>query len=89
MEVGLISKQPWQPRFTLTGILLGMLIACIMAAAASYLIHGNRDGITFGGMKPQAFFIIFTLIAPVLLLAIITGVRLALSLINRIGRGKR
>ena len=66
-----------------------MLVICIMAAAASYLIQGDQDGIAFGGIKPQGFFIIFTLIAPVLLLVIITGIRLAVSLITRHGRGKR
>jgi Na+/melibiose symporter-like transporter len=60
---------PWQPRYSLSGLMLVMLIFCIMGAAASYFVQSTRLGRGY-----QAAFIAVTLVAPLLLLVIVSNV---------------
>ncbi len=63
------APRPWQPRYSLSGLLLVMLIFCIMGAAASYFVQSTRLGRGY-----QAAFIAVTLVAPLLLLVIVSNV---------------
>lgn len=63
------ASRPWQPRFSLSGLMLVMLIFCIMGAAASYFVQSTRLGRGY-----QAAFIAVTLVAPLLLLVVVSNV---------------
>jgi Na+/melibiose symporter-like transporter len=66
--------RPWQPRYGLGGLLLVMLIASVMATAGFYFVRGMQ-----GQREYQAAFILVTLIAPVLLVVIVSGLRAVLG----------
>ena len=64
------APRPWQPRFGLGSMLLVMLVFAVMAAAGSYFVRaldGQRE------FRPT--FIIFTLVAPVALLVVLSFLR--------------
>lgn len=50
--------EPWQPRFTLSQMLLIMLISCVMAGELYYLLQIGR------GRHYQVMFVILTCSAP-------------------------
>ena len=70
--------RPWQPRFSLGGLFLVMLVFSVMAAAGSYFFRFLR-----GGREFQLSFILFTLAAPALLVVIVS---LTLGLLKWLGR---
>lgn len=72
------TSRPWQPRFGLGSLLLVMLVFSVMAAAGSYFVRA-LDGQT--GFRPT--FIIFTLIAPVALLVVLSTLRWLWGLLRR------
>ncbi len=53
---------PWRPRFGLAGLMLVMLVVSMMAAAAFYLVRALK-----GGRGWQLAFILFTLVAPIII----------------------
>ena len=59
--------RPWQPRFSMTAMLLLMLVVSVVAAGASYLVRSNNTDRVF-----QLAFILFTLAAPLLLLVVVS-----------------
>jgi len=56
-----------RPRFTLTALLLAMLVFCMMSAAISYLLP-----VWLGGAQVRTEAIIFILAAPALLMVLIS-----------------
>ena len=71
--------RPWQPRFTVTTLLMVMLVCCVTAAAGSYLMRSLEADTR----SAQLTFILFTLAAPVLLLVVVSLLR---HLIGWLGR---
>ena len=61
----------WQPRFSIGMMLMIMLLFSVMAAAASYLVRGLRDG----DRTAQLVFILMTLASPVLLMVLVSVAR--------------
>jgi len=59
--------KPWQPRFGLAALLMVMLVFCMMAAAAHYLVKGIQQGTSI-----QAIAVILAMVAPVLLLTVVS-----------------
>ena len=74
-------KPVWQPRFGLATMLMVMLVFCLMAAAGNYL----RQAV-LGGTSVVAFFVIFTLVAPILLLVMVSGIIQVLNWMKRKSR---
>ena len=70
----------WQPRFTLTTMMLLMLVCCVMSAGAYYMVEGLRSGWT-----SRLRFLLFVVAAPLCTVTVISFVRL---LLDRIRRGK-
>lgn len=68
--------RPWQPRFSITAMLLLMLIVSVTAAGASYLVRAAD-----GGRASKLAFILFTIAAPLLLVVIVS---LGRALVRRI-----
>jgi hypothetical protein len=64
------TTRPWQPRFGIGSLLLVMLVFSVMAAAGSYFAR-SLDGQT--RLRPT--FILFTLVAPVALLVVVSVAR--------------
>lgn len=73
--------RPWQPRFGLLSLMLVMLVCCMMSAAASYLYN---DQITF--VSPRVVFVFFTLMAPMMLVVVISIIRRLGALFGRSDR---
>jgi cation transporter-like permease len=71
--------RPWQPRFSLSTLLMVMLVICVMSAAGSYLARILRQD----GRTGQLTFILFTLAAPMLLMVLVS---LAARYLRRAGR---
>jgi hypothetical protein len=63
--------------------MLVMLVCAVMATAGSYLVRAIKTGTSF-----VAFFTVFTLIAPILLVLGLNLFRLAAGWFDRLGRGK-
>ena len=60
--------KPWQPRFSIAGIMLIMIIFSVMAASASYMYKAAS------GSKHFHFIaILFTFVAPVFLMMVISA----------------
>jgi len=68
----------WRPRFGLGTLMLLMLVCCVMAAAGSYLVRALRSGTSV-----KAFFVIFTLTAPIALLVILNLFRFVMDRLSR------
>src|SRR5262245_5238895 len=60
----------WHVRFSIRGLLMLMLISSVLFAGGGYLLHAVRGG----GRGFQLAFILFTLVGPMALLLIFTGV---------------
>lgn len=60
-------SRPWQPRFSITAMLLIMLVVSVLAAGASYLVRSNHSD-----RASQLAFILFTLAAPLLLVVLVS-----------------
>ena len=75
------TRRPWRPRFGLGALMLFMLVACVTAAAASYLVRAVRSGTSY-----KAVFIIFALAAPMLLMTLLSLGRLVLTWLDRHAR---
>jgi hypothetical protein len=63
------NPRSWQPRFGLGGLLLFMLVVSVMGAATYYGAQALRGRDEF-----QATFILFTLIAPLLLVVVLSTI---------------
>lgn len=63
--------RPWQPRFGIGALLLVMVVCSVTAAAASYLVRSLQAE----GHTSRMPFILFTLVAPVALLVVVSLVR--------------
>ena len=75
--------RPWQPRFGIGAMLLVMVVVSAMAAAGYYFVQFLRGGRPF-----QLTFILFTLIAPLLLTLGISLFRAAAVWFNRPASGR-
>jgi hypothetical protein len=64
-------RQPRRPHFDLRALLLIMVIFSLAGAAASYLAQALRGG----GRAYQLAFLLLTLVSPVLLLLVTSGLR--------------
>ena len=62
--------KPWQPRYGLAGLLLFMLVCSVMAASVYYYVQ-SLDG----QRQFQTAFILFTLVAPLFLMVVLSLVR--------------
>ena len=68
--------KPWQPRFGIGALLLVMLVFCVLAAGAGYLVQGLRNETTVGSGRPAVMvFLLFTLAGPMLLMVVVSIVR--------------
>ena len=68
-------RPPWQPRFGLGTLMLVMLIFSVMGSAGYYLVRSTQMGRSY-----QMAFIIVTLVAPLMLMIVLSNLR---SLLNR------
>ena len=66
-------SRPWQPRFGISGLLLVVLIASVLAAGGSYLARMARLAPTQDGKLSLMVFLLFTTAGPALLLVILAG----------------
>lgn len=66
------------PSFTLTALLVVMLVASVMAAAGFYLARGIETG-----RQRQFAFILLTLASPVLLIVVVSSVVHAINWLKR------
>jgi hypothetical protein len=64
------QRRPWQPRYGLAGMLMLMLIFCIMAAAAYYLVRAVQGGTSFRTVS-----VIMITAAPALLVVLLSLLR--------------
>lgn len=62
------QREPWQPRFSIGTMLLVMAVCSVMFTSASYLVKAIR-----GDRNSQFAFILFTLVAPILLMMLVSG----------------
>ena len=68
--------KPWQPRFGIGALLLVMLVFCVLAAGAGYLVQGLRSDAGVGSGRPAVMvFLLFTLAGPMLLMVVVSIVR--------------
>ncbi len=72
-----------RPRFSLSTLMLVMLVCAFTAAAGSYLARALETGTSF-----IAFFTVFTLVAPILLVLGLNLFRAVTGWLERLGRGK-
>lgn len=63
--------------------MLVMLVCAVVSTAGSYMARAITTGTSF-----IAFFIVFTLVAPVLLVVGLNLFRLVMTWFDRLGRGK-
>jgi hypothetical protein len=63
--------------------MLVMLVCAVMATAGSYLARAVKSGTSF-----TAFFVVFTLVAPILLVVGLNLFRLVITWFDRLGRRK-
>jgi hypothetical protein len=68
----------WQMRFGLGSLMLGMLVACVMAAAASYSFQAIR-----GHSSMRFVLVLFTVAGPVVLLLIVSFAVALISWLRR------
>jgi ABC-type bacteriocin/lantibiotic exporter with double-glycine peptidase domain len=73
-----LVPRPWQPRFSIAGMLMLMLIVCVMAAAGSYFARALRDD----SRPAHLVFLLMTLAAPMMLMIVV-------SILRQIFRGSR
>jgi hypothetical protein len=71
------SPPPWQPRFGLGAMFMVMLICCVAAAAASYLVLGERS------RSYWAVFVVFAMAAPAILVVAVSIGRMILVWLDR------
>lgn len=73
--------RPWQPRFTILGLMLTTLVVAVAAAAVSYLVKytdaDKRDH--FG----QLVFLLITLAGPMLLVILVSVARVVAVTLSR------
>jgi len=62
--------KPWQPRYGLGGLLLFMLVCSVMAASVYYYVQSLE-----GRREFQTAFILFTLVAPLCLMVVLSLMR--------------
>ncbi len=75
-------RPPWRPQFGLGVLMLTMLVICVAASGGYYLMQALQGGVSW-----MAVFVIFVLIAPMLLMSILSLGRLVLAWLNaRFGR---
>ncbi len=60
----------WQPQFGVGGLMLVMLVCCVMAATGYYLVQSLG-----GGRQTRTVFILFTLVAPLILVVAVSMLR--------------
>lgn len=71
-------RSPWQPRFGLGALMLVMLICSVMGSAVYYLVRATEMGRHY-----QTAFILVTLVAPLLLVVILSNLH---DVLNRRGQ---
>lgn len=74
------SERQWQPRFTITSLLLLMTVASVMSAAGYYLVQGMQSGWVI-----QLRFLVFVVAAPLLSMVVLS---ILVSLFRRPRRRK-
>ncbi len=72
------NDHPAGPRFGLLSLMLLMLVFSVMGAAGYYLMRSVQYG-----TSPKAVFVLFTLAAPGLLVAVLSMARLAATWLSR------
>ena len=84
-SVGTPDGQPWRPRFGLGTLLLVMLVCAVTASGASYLAKAftNESNSATGN---RAMFVIFMLVAPMILLVVLSATRGILKLVAKFSR---
>ena len=75
------TPRPRWPQFRLATLMLLMLVCAMTAAAGSYVVRALS-----AGTSAKAFFVIFTLVMPVLLVVALNAARFFLSLLDRLNR---
>ncbi len=68
----------WQPRFGLGSLMLVLLVCCMVAAAARFLVQALVIGTSV-----RAVFVIVVLVLPVLLLMVVNGLRSTILWLQR------
>lgn len=80
-------EQPWRPRFGLGTLLLIMLICAVAAAGIRPLVQAfASDGNAASKPQGRAYFVIFMLVAPMILLVILSAVRGIIKLSSKLNR---
>lgn len=74
---------PWQPRFTIAGLMLATLVCCVAAAGVSYLV---RSG---GGKWGVLVFLLITLAGPLVLMVAVSLAKALADVMNRAGKRRR
>ena len=69
------------PQFGLGTLMLIMLVCAMTAAAGSYVVRAMS-----AGTSAKAFFVIFTLVMPVLLVVALNVTRLLFAMLDRLSR---
>ncbi len=75
--------RPWQPRFTILGMMLTTLVVAVAAAAVSYLVRlsDRRSG--------HLLFLIITLAGPLILVIAVSLIRAAIIASIRLRKQKQ
>ena len=60
-------RRPWQPRFTILGMMLTTLVIAVGAAGVGYLVR-NKDEGRFG----QLLFLLITLASPLVVVIVVS-----------------
>ncbi len=72
------ARRSWRPRFTLTTMMLVLLVSAMTATGGRFLVQGLA-----GGASGRAMFVISVLVLPMLLLLGANAFRLAFDALGR------
>lgn len=70
--------RPWQPRFTIIGMMLTTLVVSVAAAGVGYLVRNGSSG-RFGHL----LFLLITLAGPLVVVMLVSLVRAAVIYLSR------
>lgn len=79
-----VRRRPWQPRFTIIGMMLTTLVISVVAAGVGYLVRHQGKG-RFGHLV----FLLITLASPLVVVTIISLARAAIMYATRPPKKRR